>query len=882
MHYSLRTDHDRRTPPFTWIALSICFLLFMAAAARGAVPEDGGDTTPAADETRSVREAAMTAYEKEDYDTAVGLLEDARALDPEDAEVAGRLGFAAKETGDYELALKTLESAVALRPDDYYYWWWLSDTQRLLGRYTDALKSMERARDLAPVESQEELQGYVAYTTILAGDAPSWENFDQHLHFAERHRKLRRTRRQIEEYVNALDVAPEFEPDDQKALGRLGWTYQQIGIQYLYIEEPDPAIDYLKQAIVYTHQAEAKQEHMRQEQFLAIAWQLKAEREPAESTGHYETAVKHWNRALDAAREVEDLTYQRYVQGRLLNALCRFRSLDDPELTALRKVNLKEVPWQGPVNEYSTADAVYGESRCRLLEGDYAGARILLEMALPYFEESQYLSDYQRSAELYLDLAWVYFRQEHLNQSLEMAAKADAKIEEARTYMDADTFNRSAARRSQRRATTARARARIAQAEEREAFTILEAYHTLNFRNLLGAMLVDDTQRTDADSETSVILRRITMLESHLADARETGNIEETARLEQRLVADKARLRWLERGLTFISPESLRFESLPPAGIEETQEALGESALLVCTLFDDRGGVAICVARDTIKGVLLEPNETDVYPVAQVFRETDDSTVLAAETAILNTRLFAPLLPLPEGDTLLVMTDGALVGAPFEQLGDGRPWASIAFTHTASRLVAATASPQAATTHLRYVVGRPDMDDAPCNATGPLGAACCIDGEALTVPMIVSDVQKEEAMHLGCILRQHTPDALLSELVFGDTATDNALPVARLLGMKLPAPVIVVDWVPSSGNATLHGDVITVTAGLLQYAGADAVLVVAPRVRPETRTLFFTSFYENLQTVGIGKAAQATRQILKANVTSAGNAGDFMLFGGCR
>ena len=60
---------------------------------------------------------------------------------------------------------------------------------------------------------------------------------------------MRRVHRQIEEYVNALDVAPEYGPDEKEALARLAWVYQQIGIQYVYLEDPDPAIDYLKQAL---------------------------------------------------------------------------------------------------------------------------------------------------------------------------------------------------------------------------------------------------------------------------------------------------------------------------------------------------------------------------------------------------------------------------------------------------------------------------------------------------------------------------------------------------------------------------------------------------------------------------------------------------------
>ena len=186
MHPVLRSFRGRFLVPVMIRALACCCFV-LAGAARGAVPEAGYAVAPDSGEAPSVRDAAMAAYEKEDYTAALGLLKDAHALDPDDAEVAGRLGFAAKETGAYELAMTALTSAVELAPDNYYYSWWLSDAQRLLGRYTEALQSIERARDLAPA-GREELQAYVAYTTILAGNTPSWENVDQHLHFAERHR----------------------------------------------------------------------------------------------------------------------------------------------------------------------------------------------------------------------------------------------------------------------------------------------------------------------------------------------------------------------------------------------------------------------------------------------------------------------------------------------------------------------------------------------------------------------------------------------------------------------------------------------------------------------------------------------------------------------
>ncbi len=875
MHPVLRSFRGRFLFVPVMIRALACCCFVLAGAARGAVPEAGDAVAPESGEAPSVRDAAMAAYEKEDYTAALGLLKDAHALDPDDAEVAGRLGFAAKETGAYELAMTALTSAVELAPDNYYYSWWLSDAQRLLGRYTEALQSIERARDLAPAESREELQAYVAYTTILAGNTPSWENVDQHLHFAERHRELRRVRRQIEEYVNALEVAPEVEPGDMKALGRLAFACQQLGVQYLYIEEPDPAIDYLNQAVRYTRDGEMWSELMRQEQFLAIAFQLKAEREPGAAPVFYETAVTHWNLALDAARAAKDIAYARYLQGRLLETLSRFRPLNDAALTELRAANLKEVPWQGPVNEYSTADAVYGEAQCRLREGDYAGARILLEMTAPYFDQSKYLSDYQRAAELYLDLAWIFFQQSHWNESLDQAAKAEAKIDEARKFMDADTFNRSAARRGQRRVATARARAYIAQAMAGEAFAAMEGFHAQDFKALLGALLEDDTRRTDAASEKSVVQRRIPMLESHLAAARDAGDQQEAARLEQRLVTDQARLRWLGRDLTFISPQTLNFELLSPAAFEEAQGVLDDGVLLVSFLFDSRGGTAVCVSRNEVKGAVLTWNDYETQQAVQALRDAADPEALKNAAPAFHEALFAPLA-LPEAHTLIIVPDACLAGLPNDAMEATGAWQSVAYIHTASRLVALKAKQETVPARLRYVKGREGMDDALCGGSGPLGAPRCLDGEALAVGAVISDVQADEALHLGCILKQEASDTLLSELVFGTALPDNALPIARLLGMKIPAAVVVLDWVLPPDQTLFRGDVVAAAAGLLQYAGAGAVLVADPRTSLEARTRFFASFYAHLPARGVSGAVQAARAegvetMLPANI---------MLFGG--
>ena len=381
----------RRALPL-WVGCVLLSLVSLAAvpgdpavvtgtpAAQDASPSPAAaisEGRPGAIVAAEPRRLGMDAYEKEDYPKAVEHLSAAQALDPADLEVTGRLGFSLKETGAYEKALRLLEEVSEKAPENYYHWWWLSDTQRLLGRYEEALRSMESAVKYAPEAEKAALQEYVGYTATLSDRTPSWENVGQHVDFAERHRKNRRVRRQIAEYATALAVAPSVADGDKEGDLRLMWINQEVGTQYNYIEEPDVAVDYFLAALGHAARGENRESAMRNHQNLAISWRMLYDRDPGAGAAHMERAAGAWRDALAVAREIAHTDYIRYCQGRLLETLAAVRPLDDPEITALREANDKEVPWKGPVNEFFTAEAVAGELACRLAEGDNAGARIL-------------------------------------------------------------------------------------------------------------------------------------------------------------------------------------------------------------------------------------------------------------------------------------------------------------------------------------------------------------------------------------------------------------------------------------------------------------------------------------------------------------------------
>ena len=80
-------------------------------------------------------------------------------------------------------------------------------------------------------------------------------------------------------------------------------------------------------------------------------------------------AAEYWDAAFSLAREIQDIEYLRFAQAGKLATLVLLYAVDAPQVAALRERNLAELPWAGPVNEYSTAEVATAEAACRLREG---------------------------------------------------------------------------------------------------------------------------------------------------------------------------------------------------------------------------------------------------------------------------------------------------------------------------------------------------------------------------------------------------------------------------------------------------------------------------------------------------------------------------------
>ncbi len=817
--------------------------------------------------TTEPRKLGMEAYEKGELPKAVEYLGAVHALEPKDAEVSGRLGFALKETGAYEKAVTALKEATATKPDDYYYWWWLSDTQRLLGQYKEALDSMAKSRDVAPKEVAKDLQQYVDYTATLADRNASWENFAQHIDFAERHRKNRRVRRQISEYATALDVAPPVTDANTDGLKRLVWINQEMGTQYNYIEEPEVAVDYFLVALDCANHAGLKQEAMRNHQNLAISWRMQYERAPEKSAPMLEKAITEWSAALALAKEITDTVYLRYAQGCLLDCLALARPVTDPLLVETRAANEKEVPWKGPINEYSLADAVAGEMACRLTEGDFAGTRVLLEMSLPYFEQSNYLSDYQRCVDLYLVQAWLYQKQDHPAEALKVLEKADKKAVQAREFVDADAFNRGSGDRMLRALAVGKARAHAALGEGDAALSTIDVYKSARLRNLLGSKVVDDAGRTDSVSERSTIRRRISWLEVRRDTAKDAKNADETARIEDRIAHDRTRLAWLDREIGFVAPGKLKYEGVPDIAPETLRAAIPAGTIVLDYLFDTRGGVGVAVLRSATTARIIDATDTAVRAAAAKIAPSDPGASGPALSE-LGAKLIAPFTKEWTGVArTIICTDPATDHIPFDALQTEAPssdWlVTLSYADSAAQYANLLSAPAVNPTRLRAVLAREDraaLFAAPAEGTPTVERKV---GTEATPDALIAGAQPTDAVHAACLIDAGPVDVMLSTLVFAGEKGAGELPLARLLGEPVPAAVFSLDWAPAVPDMEWRGELLSALTETLRTGGCGTIVTTLWPVDPAVSAAFYDAFYAKVGQGNKAGAAHAAREMVR-------------------
>lgn len=808
----------------------------------------------------AARQLGMEAYDVGDFFNAAALLAIAYDFNPDDVELRGFLAFAYKESGRYEKALELLKLAIIEEPDSFLFWWWLGDTQRLLGNYDQALECMLTAAELAPPDQEDSFHEYVDYTRSLASNTANWDTFEIHRDFAQRHERQRRTRRAIAEYITALDLAPEILEGDLRSFMRLGWTYQQIGLQYTYVKEPDIAIDYYIEALRFYEKAQSSDNVMRNHQNLALAYVQLAEISPARRKEYFETAISYWGEALRLAKNLDDPAYLRYARGAQLALYARIDPIDSTRLTELREMLTNEIPWRGPIEDYTVAEVVLGEAACRMKEGDWAGARTAIEMVLPYYDGTRYLTDLERTAGLNVFLAKIYHEQGHPAQSLRYAEDAKAKLESVREFVDMDAFNRSPNRALLRQIYAASARAALKRNQPERALEHIEHYQTQLRRDLLGTKMSDQSISTDPEAETELIRRRIPLLEERLERARSGGNAPEVERLELRLHRDQARLDWLELGVRFAPASRLSLCPVETQPIESIMAAIPENAALLSYILDPWGATVTITTRDGVQGQTLDEATEDIVEVLvrTVLRSPADSTE-ALQT--LYDLLIAPLRSLlPEG-LIYIAPDEVLSRLPFEMLGPAdRPLLDeFCMAYTASGSHLARTLEQHPSPELNRLLALSAPAPVLESAKTAFAEVTSRGTANLSARNLIEDVLPGDYLHwtIGTDFGQE--DAMICALVTPEEGKAGRLHAADFLFSTLPAAAVVID--ASRIESEAPGSMaIEAFEEALFHSGTPAMLVNLWDTPPDSSARIMAAFYRNLATMNKAEALSAAKR----------------------
>jgi len=736
-------------------------------------------------------EIEVKAYDSQDYAASARYLEVFHRLNPEDFAITKRLGFAYKEIGRYEEAHDLLFQATVETPEDYVVWWWLSDAQRLLGEYDKAYDSILSARDAAPENVRQELQQYVDYTESLGSKSPSWATFEKHREFARRHEKNRRVRRVIAEYMNALEsVPPPQGTREDEGPVRRAWVNNQIGIQYNQLKQPAMALEYFWRSLRIFQAEKSRADEMMVYQNLGVTYRVLGETVLERRSEYFQLAFHYWGETAKIAVELNDVPYTRFSRaGQLICGLEAF-GLADPRVAEMRAANLLELPWSGPVNEFTTGTVALAELACRMAEKDYAGARVVGEMAVEFYSKSGFLLDNEEAMRIYLQLARAYIQQGHYVEALKQADLADAVLARLRVFMDVEAFARSINPTALVGIATARASANVLKGDFDGALRSIETYQIQARTDVIGSRVLEQASLTDYATEKDLISRGLVLIEQDLANSDAATAPEESKRLAERIAHDKARLAWLEKGVRFSAAEAVSYRSVPRLGPMERVNAWPADAQMVSLVSDEYGAVVLVSdAQGSWGTVLPDLNTTKLRGLAEAVVAALPQGPEAAVPALdaLSAQVITPIQEKLTAKTLYFGVNSVLAGVPCELLRAQGDFLlakhDVAYTPCTSYLIHTNAGQKLESTAVRVVCA--DAACAPLQAAFPGAAPCatelCAAHSADSAGLAVISAPVD----LAAI------DPMLASLNLGaEGISDGVLYAAELLGARVNANTV--------------------------------------------------------------------------------------------
>jgi hypothetical protein len=354
----------------------------------------------------------------------------------------------------------------------------------------------------------------------------------------------------------------------------------------------------------------------------------------------------------------------------------------------------------------------------------------------------------------------------------------------------------------------------------------LEAVKTSRIANLLGARIADDSARTDAASEREAVRLRIPWVETRLQAAEAAGDAEETERLRGRLSRDVERLAWLDRAVEFVSPENLNYPAVHPGDLAALRAVLPAETLFLECAVDIYGAVAVAVGADFVEARALGLNETAALAGLRTVR---DALAASADPAAPLAALSAPLLDpcadrLTQARRVVVCPDEVLSPLPWPLMAvGGTPLGQshvLSFAESAGLLLKALEKPAVKAARLRALLPAAAAGDA-----AGLPGGDHVFGVEATLTRLLEGAVPEDLVYLSAKVNLTPPDPMLCPVLLGGDGVQGETPPARVLGLNLPAAVVMLDWTPEPAGAALRSDLVSVTSEAFRHAGAPSVIL---------------------------------------------------------
>lgn len=790
------------------------------------------------------RQMGATAYQEGRFEDAVKMLTVAVDFLDEDASLLGELGYSQKTIGHYEQAVANLTKATSLDGARSDLWIWLGDAQRLVGNYEEAYRSLLTARDVVAAEFTADVDNFIEYTQKLNDLTPSWDNFEQHRDFAKRHEETGRALRLIAEYALALRVAPQPAEDDKENLYRIGWVQMQMGTQYAFIKQPALAIDYFEQAIATYTQSKSDADLMRVYQNVALACEQLAERYPKNRVEHLEKAAKNWESALSMATSAGEPAYMRHTQGGLLATLAAIRPKDDPRIVELRAALEKEIPFRGPINDFTVASATRGEIECRLLDGDLGGARVLIELSDSYYQTTGFLVDLEHRAAAQARLAEIYYAQEHYKKAGEVAEVSLQQVQSLRRFLDADAFQRSANPQTMRRAAAVKTLAAIAEGSPELAFEAAERYQLQFAQDLLGSRVKDEAWRNDLATEDVLLLEREGWYKAELEKATAARDVARMDWMQARLDEIQARVKRIVPAQALTPAAKLSYTPQSLSSITDLQDQFPQDVNVLYLLTGKAATAALLFSKGEVKATDL-PGATEAVVQQALLALRGAEGTAALDT--LKTSLLDPLRDsLPKSGTLVLVGD---------QLTSLLPLRALDPANEALPATLRICSAPSATTYMQIARARANAGAATIAGLDPA------TGDFATA---LTTATAGGGLLLSASIDLTTEDPTLA--LWSATGAEPAATMltAGLLPLDIPHRLLALNFDITPGSDALTQHHFAALAESAWRSGAGAIILNQWPVAPEVREKFFKTLGDNLASLEPIEAFQLAQEAIHA------------------